>query len=416
MSANLDKDSEKYKPKTLEVLENYLSKHYEFRRNVVSDRVEFAKKGESFGILNDHSLATLWRDCLRKTSLANLSKDSLDTLFKSDFSPAYNPFQAYFKGLDYDPSKDYIEELASTVCVENSEYWIEYFRKWFVGMVANAMIEDRCANHVCLVLTGDKQGQFKTTWLDNLCPPSLKEYLITGKIDPEDSKEMNMLISTKLLIHIDDQLKELNRKNENILKSYITVNRAEYRRPYATYPIIKPHFASFCATMNGKDFLTDPSGSRRFLPFEVVEIDINRAQAFNLDKVYAQAYHLFETGFRYWFDQSEIALINENNEAFKVYSAEYELISEFFSPVAKDDFKSYYALHKFMTATKIKDYLEQHSRQKLHDKRVGQALRELNFYREGRKVNNKTIYGYLVETKEGTELENQFKAPEPDPF
>jgi hypothetical protein len=38
-----------------------------------------------------------------------------------------------------------------------------------------------CQNHLSLVLTGE-QGRFKTIWLDNICPLSLKSYLFTGKI------------------------------------------------------------------------------------------------------------------------------------------------------------------------------------------------------------------------------------------
>lgn len=58
--------------------------------------------------------------------------------------------------------------------VANPGKWEEYFTKWLVGVVANAMNDTGCQNHACLVLTGDKQGQFKTWWLDNLCPSPLK--------------------------------------------------------------------------------------------------------------------------------------------------------------------------------------------------------------------------------------------------
>ena len=60
------------------------------------------------------------------------------------------------------------------------------------------------------------------------------------------------------------------------------------------------------ASVNGNDFLTDPTGSRRFLPFEVLSIDIDRAIWVNMDRVYAEARTLLSSGFRYWFDEAEI--------------------------------------------------------------------------------------------------------------
>ena len=86
-----------------------------------------------------------------------------------------------------------------------------------VGVVANAMNDLGCQNHVCLVLTGE-QGKFKTTWLDNLCPRSLASYLFTGKIDPQN-KDVLTLVAEYLFINIDDQLKALNKRDENELKT-----------------------------------------------------------------------------------------------------------------------------------------------------------------------------------------------------
>ena len=118
-----------------------------------------------------------------------------------------------------------------------------------------------------LVLTGE-QGKFKTTFLDLLCPEELKSYLFTGKIDPQ-GKDIQTLIAEYLFINIDDQLKALNKRDENELKNLITTPRVKYRRPYDTYIEEYPHLASFIASVNGNDFLTDPTGSRRFLPLRL---------------------------------------------------------------------------------------------------------------------------------------------------
>lgn len=70
-------------------------------------------------------------------------------------------------------------------------------------------------------------------------------------------------------------------------------------------------YASFIATSNQKDLLTDPSGSRRFICIEVTEaIDTNRPIDYN--QLYAQAMHELDHGKRYWFDQSDERIMTEN--------------------------------------------------------------------------------------------------------
>jgi len=150
-----------------------------------------------------------------------------------------------------------------------------------VAVVANAMDDREYRNHTCLVLTGE-QGRFKTTFLDLLCPPKLQGYSYTGKIYPQ-KKDTLTYIGQNLIINIDDQLKALNKRDENELKNLITCPMVKYRMPYDKHVEEHPHMASFVVSVNDNDFLADPTGSRRFLPFEVLSIDINRAKAVSMD-------------------------------------------------------------------------------------------------------------------------------------
>ena len=51
------------------------------------------------------------------------------------------------------------------------------------------------------------------------------------------------------------------------------------------------------ASVNGNEFLTDPTGSRRFLPFEVLRIDKPTAESIHMDNVYGIL--TFDTHFNY---------------------------------------------------------------------------------------------------------------------
>ena len=281
-------------------IENYLSTHYDFRYNTVLGRTEYCSKGNNrFVKVGRYEINTFRRELDCDESIAT-SAENLYSIIESSFSPRINPVQEYFKelplidigdgssngssnGSSYSGSSipisfspKAIPNLASCVVVRNSNKWLPYLTKCLVAVVANAIDDRECRNHTCLVLTGE-QGKFKTTFLDLLCPPKLHGYSYTGKIYPQE-KDTLTYIGQNLIVNIDDQLKALNKRDENELKNLITCPMVKYRMPYDKYVEEYPHLASFVASVNGNDFLTDPTGSRRFLPFEVLSIDVEKAK------------------------------------------------------------------------------------------------------------------------------------------
>ena len=282
-----------------------------------------------------------------------------------------------------------IPDLASCVVVRNSPKWLPYLTKWLVAVVANAMDDRECRNHTCLVLTGE-QGKFKTTFLDLLCPPALYGYSYTGKIYPQE-KDTLTYIGQNLIVNIDDQLKALNKRDENELKNLITCPMVKYRMPYDKYVEEHPHLASFVASVNGNDFLTDPTGSRRFLPFEVLSIDIERAKAISMDKVYTEAKALLRSGFRYWFDDDETAELYRESEDFQVQTAEMELLLRCFEKPTEDE------NYLLMTTTEILTYLGIYTHQPLLAKRMGEALKKAGYIKVSKRRNGgNPIYVYKI--------------------
>ena len=374
-------------------IEEFLSARYEFRYNTVLNRAEYRpRETGDYAAIDCYRINTLKR-ALDKEINVQTSPENLYSIIESDFSPRINPVQAYFHSLPImeEAKKGAITALADCVSVANPEKWREYLTKWLVAVVANAMDDRQCRNHTCLVLTGE-QGKFKTTFLDLLCPPALSDYQYTGKIYPQE-KDVLSLIGQNLIINIDDQLKALNKRDENELKNLITCPQVKYRMPYEKHIVERPHLASFVASVNGNDFLTDPTGSRRFLPFEVLAIDIDRAKTIPMDAVYGEAKALLKDGFRYWFNDEEIAELHRNSEAFQVYTAEMELLLRYFTfpTEAEKATKRFY-----MTNSEIVGYLSVYTRQQLSPKRMGEALRKAGYSRECRRVNGNPVYVYAV--------------------
>ena len=377
-------------------IEDYLSSRYEFRYNTVLGRTEYRRMNSSdFTKVGRYEINTLRRELDNDVGIIT-SSDNLYSIIESSFSPRINPIQEYFKGLplvDVSSSSPFslkaIPDLASCVVVRNSNKWLPYLTKWLVAVVANAMDDRECRNHTCLVLTGE-QGKFKTTFLDLLCPPALHGYSYTGKIYPQE-KDTLTYIGQNLIVNIDDQLKALNKRDENELKNLITCPMVKYRMPYDKYVEEHPHLASFVASVNGNDFLTDPTGSRRFLPFEVLSIDIEKAKRISMDNVYAEAKALLKSGFRYWFDDDEIAELYRESEDFQVQTAEMELLLRCFEKPTEDE------SYSLMTTTEILTYLGIYTHQPLVAKRMGEALKKAGYIKVSKRRNGSSpIYVYKI--------------------
>ena len=371
-----------------ERIETFLRKRYEFRFNTIKSRTEYRLSGtdKAFSPLTKFDINSM-RRLLDASQSITTSGENIRSILESDFFPKVNVVQEYFMTLpNLDAEEDSeIYRLGECVSVRNPEKWQKYLLKWLIAVVANAMDDFTCRNHTCLVLTGE-QGKFKTTFLDLLCPKSMKTYLFTGKIDPQ-SKDVQTLIAEYLFINIDDQLKALNKRDENELKNLITTPRVKYRRPYDVYIEEYPHLASFMASVNGNDFLTDPTGSRRFLPFEVKDIDIETAKKIDMDRVYTEAVWYWKNGYRYWFDESEIAELHRESEAFHVQTVEYEMLLKGFEK----------AEESYMTTSEILTYLRSYTSIYLQEKRMGEALRKAGFERKSRRIGGNPMYVYQIQ-------------------
>ncbi len=206
-------------------------------------------------------------------------------------------------------------------------------------------INPETVNHNCLVLVGP-QGRYKTTWLNKLVPDRLSKYIHVGTINPGD-KDTLIHLSECFLVNLDE-LETLNKHELGTLKSIMTFKTSRLRRPYAHFAETLIRRASFAGSINRDSFLTDETGSRRFL---VVEIEsINTDHGIDMDKVHAQAYHLYKSGYRHWLDQGEIVEVNERNKEFSVQTTEDELVSKYCFPATVD--------HEWLSATEVAKKIE----------------------------------------------------------
>ena len=134
-------------------------------------------------------------------------------------------------------------------------------------------------------------------------------------------------LSECFLINLDE-LENMNRTEIGTLKEIITKTFIRMRRPYGYNAENLIRRASFMGSVNSSQFLNDPTGSRRFLCFTVEKIKLNHG--IDIDKVWTEAYSLYKSGFKFWFDKSEIDEINEMNDQYQWAPIERRVVIEIF--------------------------------------------------------------------------------------
>ena len=390
------------KTATVEEIKSFLDGHVSLRFNEITSRVEYEIPADNTDALrfipvNDRIVNSLWS---QMSTITRVNIQDMYRVIESDYVPVFNPFKAYLNNLCQSVKsvgdRDYIQELAQTVRVKGGEQeqmlWHLYLKKWLVGMVAS-WISDDVVNNVILVLIGE-QGAYKTTWFNYLLPPPLKQYFYTKTNANRMSKDDILTLAQYALVCCEE-LDTMRPAELNQLKAAVTMPSIDERAAYAHYHEHRKHIASFCGTGNNTQFLSDPTGNRRWLPFEVESIVSPRDHPFHYEGIYSQALALYESGFQYWFTKEEIQELNRHNRQFETPHLERELVSLYFR-VPKEGENG-----MFMTSARAIQIIGTGISQKLNPTRVGLSFNELGFQR----VRYHGIRGYLVIQRTAEEMQ-----------
>ncbi|MFQ8802265.1 MAG: VapE domain-containing protein [Paraprevotella clara] len=229
----------------------------------------------------------------------------------SDRLPDYHPFRDYFDRLPPWDGKDRLDALAQRV--SDSALWVSGFRRWMLAVAAQWMgMGDGHANSVAPVLVSGRQGLGKSTFCRNLLPPELSAYY-TDSVDVANTARMEQLLVEMGLINLDE-FDRIPVRRHPALKNVMQLTDLHVRKAYRRDTLRLPRIASFIATSNSHELLSDPSGSRRFLCVEVERpidsTDIGHAQ------IYAQLKAMLLGGERHGFTAEEEAEIQRANVAF----------------------------------------------------------------------------------------------------
>ena len=309
-----------HKKATVEEMEEFINGYMKFRMNMLTHQIEtqliadaYTDRPEASAChwqrLTDHIENSLWCAMQHHGMAVNLNE--LHTLLGSDFVKEYHPLKEYLDGLPpWDGETDYIGRLAAMVHVKESPHsplqqdksrerndlsetpvrFADILKRWMVSMIA-AALNETVVNQVILTLIG-RQGSYKTSFMQHILPPVLSEYYTTKSNSSRMTKDDLFTMTENLVINLEE-IDTMPPSELNQLKAMVTQRYVDERRAYGRNKVHLPHVASFVATGNNLQFLTDDTGNRRWLPFEVEDIDSPWEADIPYEGIYSQTYALY---------------------------------------------------------------------------------------------------------------------------
>ena len=367
---DVDKDGKELSDNIMRMI-GFLCKKYDFRYNSVMKFTEYRPKDKDYWGYQPVDARVQKRMTL-EVQLANIRVSIKDVrnYLESDLLSTYNPVEDFlFKCAGKWDGKDYIRALARTVPTDNP-YWEDWFYTWFLAMVNQwrSYSHRKYGNSVAPLLIS-KQGYNKSTFCRSLVPPELQWGYNDNLVLSEKRQVLQAMCQT-LLLNLDEFNQISPQVQQGFLKNIIQLPSVKMKPPYGSHVQEFPRMASFIATSNMEDILSDPSGNRRFLGVELTgPIDVSQLP--NYEQLYAQALAALQAGEKTYFDAEQTKLIMASNRKFEVISPVDQYFNLYFD--LTDDVK----LGEYLTAAEIFQELKSH---------IGSSVKLSNLISFGRKL------------------------------
>ena len=350
-----------------------LKSRYDFRYNTVMKFVEYMPKEKGWYGFQPVDPRVQKRMTL-EVQLADIRVSIKDVrnFLESDYIKNYNPIEEYlFQCYDKWDGKDHIRALARTVPTANP-HWADWFYTWFLGMVDQwrGYSHRQYGNSVAPLLIS-KQGYNKSTFCRRLLPPEL-QWGYSDNLILSEKRQVYQAMAQFMVINLDEFNQISPQVQQGFLKNLIQLPTLKYKPPYGSHVMEFPRLASFIATSNMKDILSDPSGNRRFIGVELTgPIDVSVRP--NYQQLFAQALTALHNGEKSYFDAEQVKLIMKSNSQFEVIQPIDQYFLLYFELVEKEKEGEY------LTAAEIFDYLK---------KQIGSSLKVNSLMGFGRKLAN----------------------------
>jgi len=251
----------------------------------------------------------------------------------------------------WDGKTDHIAMLARCVPCQIPQ-WETWFKKWFLYMVAQWVLPQQEYGNSVVPLLISSQGDGKTTFCRMILPKQLRWGFLES-LDVSEKRTTLQAMHNFLLIDLDEFNAISPKQQEGFLKNVIQLPSVKIKRPYGKHVEEFKRYASFIATTNETNVLSDPSGSRRFICVNLTA-PIHTDYKPNYEALYGQAYRMvINREMEWWFSAEEVKEIMNHNRQYQLTPPAVQYFNEYYQP-ALDETEG-----KWLSPTAIYDQLRQ---------------------------------------------------------
>lgn len=286
----------------------------------------------SYEQLKSKFISAASREGLPKSAI----EDHMNALCEND---KYHPVEEWLREAQWD-GVPRVEQVIGCLNGKHKELANITIKHWLVGCLAS-IYEPSFKSKLVPVLQGEQSFK-KTAFVERIAQVMPLAFLEGAELDP-DNKDSVLACIRAFIVELGE-LERTNKNSQGSLKAFITKSIDTVRPPYARKDIKKPRQTHFIATVNGKDFLKDETGSSRFVVLEMTEAanmdEVNRLLGWQYDgtgstkqvnpellkQFWLEVKVLYESGYGWMLSGDEIKMASAANEQFNDKGSWYDYI------------------------------------------------------------------------------------------
>ena len=287
---------------------------YGVRYNVIKKAIELLIPGSAFTRDNrdNAAISHVLSECEKVRMPTKHVAQFLITLADKN---QYNPVAAWIDSAGWD-GVSRLDDFYATVRVPAGGEAMKrkLMRKWLIQAVAAAFSPDGIAGQGILTFVGP-QNIGKTTWFQRLAPAHL-DAVLTGHTLDMRSKDSIFIALSYWIVELGELDATFSKSEISALKSFTTQAMDKLRRPYAATESNFGRRTVFGGTVNESQYLSDPTGNRRFWSIEVDGFDLD--SGVDMQQLWAEVKTMWEKGENWALNMQEMGELNIHNEEFTV--------------------------------------------------------------------------------------------------